>query len=456
MSRNFTRTKRYVDEPSEDGHGSVKGKGFSPPISFPTQRSSMASQDEVLPEANPVQMFRAPANLKSTIADTTLAGANGPGEMDGFGATVGAGAAKRTWMTHVTWGGLDASGEGTRMETKPLGPDHPSGESSTKSDDQSKARQQFLTDLTHHSYIQGHFLNDNLGGSAQRRNLSAIPGKPGNSAHEKAVEKPIKALIDQNFWVYYLVDVAYQTKQVKDLNPYIQNHQIANLDGYNNLPGVKPVNRDSNIRLASQFACTWYTYQANGQRASAVNKVTIKFPHKVNQANNPINDDAYADAAAANGYDARFVEMPALTMLEQAVGGHDAVANNEAYLHLVKNVENTGATNVPVFTRDLITDIAVEQWDGEIAGCVDDVAEKLSYPDVHGGLTWEIADLSSERRISSRKRDTYLAKYKDPGGISVQDRWDEYKAWLINDKITRVEAAYAAITAPGNQTPALV
>ncbi|HHG85054.1 MAG TPA: hypothetical protein ENJ82_09950, partial [Bacteroidetes bacterium] len=375
----------------------------------------------------PTQLFRDPGYVKSAIMDSNaMLDEEGPGTMEGFGATVGDGADKKTWMTQVSWGALEGnSGEGTIMEAKPLGLDHPSGESSGHSDDKSKARAQFLSHITRQDYIQGHLLNDNMGGPADRRNLSAIPGKPGNSAHEKLVESPIKSLLDHGYWVYYKVEVDYQDVKLKALNPHIEDEQIEDLNGYDYLPGITPTKREDNIRIASRFKCEWYTYQANGRRDSAVKRVNILFPHKV-QGNREANQSDYGTAQA--GYSDRFIAFPNVSQAESTESENPAVVNDAVHLNLSMDLEDTDASSVPNYPPARLELIACERWQHEIENSV--VDGKIKYPEYHQGeLTWKAQGLAARYPRASNYM-SYLEK------CDKMKNWYAYKAYLI-DKVKR-------------------
>lgn len=408
-------------------------------------QTSQKAIHQVIPTQlkNTVQRVRDVNDVETTINDV----GHGQGVAEGFGAMVGA----KKWVTKVGWGGLDASGEGTSMEARPLGPDHPSGADSGYSDDQSSARAQFLTAITGTPYIQGHLLNDNLGGPAERRNLTAIPGKPGNSAHSTGVEEPIKAEIDLKRWVHYTVQVAYVAKTIKQISPQLTPQKFNNIKGtkaYKNLPGAKPVNLNSNFRLASSFSTEWYTYQANGQRHSAVKRLVIKFPIYLNNSAGGYTDD--------DGYVDEFVEVGGTSAQERKINGVAARATNASWLGMDKNLGDKKGSVAPNVEPDDYEKEALRIWEFEYENCVDEDAETLTYPEIIAAamVKKEVSISGYGRRIRQSRREEYIKKYDDNEmhDEHIGTQWKRYKTYLKLQLKSRYENEWRAVRDSPDQT----
>lgn len=397
----------------------------------------------------PITQYHRDVNsIKSQIENDNVSDHEGSGNMEGFGATVGEGDQTRTWSTKVNWGALDhVAKEATSMIAKPIGPDHPSGQRSGSSDDQSKARAQFLSDLTNSKYIQGHLLNDNIGGPASRRNLTAIPGKPGNAAHDQVVEEDIKKEIDEGHWVYYEITVPYQDVQLSQLNPYLENENIPNLKGYDQLPGKKPTKVTDTIRIASSFNIIYFTYQPDGHRASALHKVNIKFPHKVNEEGHKNNETSFG--SKADGYEDHLVEFPDRKPAEEDGQGAPAVANSAPWLNLDFELEDTldaSAPNVDDASIAAEVDATILH---EKKHCVDVPARKMKYP-FEDGIGWCIATQElKEKRPRETNYSTYIIRYKK------EKYWNDYRTYLISKKKTEYQQLWNKVKENEAKTPEL-
>jgi hypothetical protein len=104
-----------------------------------------------------------------------------------------------------------SDGGGTKMTAKILSRNHPEG--SPVADDPPIWKN--LTDDLHHgsggSYVQGHFLNNNLGGAGRRFNLSPITNS-ANQTHLNAIEQTLKDLVNppnSKVVVRYMVKAVY-------------------------------------------------------------------------------------------------------------------------------------------------------------------------------------------------------------------------------------------------------
>ncbi|HEY4244008.1 MAG TPA: hypothetical protein VGM88_29550 [Kofleriaceae bacterium] len=132
-------------------------------------------------------------------------------------ATVTGGALPATgeWKTDIEWSPAHASGDGTRVTAKKLGPDHRLG--STPSSEIAAGRVTELQDASRsrtgtgksartrvEPYVAGHLLNDHLGGPGDRAiNLAPIP-KKANSQMHASIEAPVKEIVNtRRGWVRY-------------------------------------------------------------------------------------------------------------------------------------------------------------------------------------------------------------------------------------------------------------
>jgi len=404
---------------------------------------AQTSSDEVS------QLARDPNLLETSIVNDTLNRPDLSGKAEGFGAMVGA----EKWVTKLRWGGLDANaGEGTSMVAEPLGPDYPSGKGSNKSGEDSKARAQFLTLITGTSYIQGHLLNDNIGGPAEARNLTAIPGKPGNSAHNTAVEEHIKARIDEGNFVYYSVNVTYSTQRIRDISSITESqfNKAKAKDAYKNLPGVKPVNRDSNITYASSFITEWYTYQADGNRHGPVNRITINFPvYMNNEAGSYTDDDG--------NYIDEFVTIGATSPDEKVTHGAAAVATNASWHNLPKEKMNKVNSVAPnTIARDYI-DEADEIWENKYKQFLfDDMSEKLGYPDKHDNWIIKFVNIPNDLgRIRRNAGETLMKAYDsdDKNDVRIEKSWADYKTALRDIYRLRYTNEWATVRDAPDETP---
>ncbi len=417
-------------------------KGLQMKEKLPTEKSlTVTNSNEV------TQLARDPNLLETKIVNDTLNRPELSGKAEGFGAMVGA----KKWVTKLRWGGLNANaGEGTSMVAEPLGPDHPSGKDSTKSGPESQARAQFLSRITGTPYIRGHLLNDNLGGSAETRNLTAIPSKPGNSAHSSAVEEPIKAEIDKRNWVYYSVDVAYETKRLEEITPIDAEefNDIKREDYYKNLPGVKPANLSSNFTIASSFTTEWYTYQADGNRHGPVNRITIHFPVHLNNSFTEYKD-------RHNNYIPDFVTIGATTIAEKATNGTAAKASKASWLNLDKNVMNKVNSVAPdTAARDYEAE-AEEDWEEQFGNMVDEDREELRYPDRRDN--WRIKTVKipdNFSRIRQSKGITYMKAYDlDHHNVErIERSWELYKEELKEVYRKKYADEWAAVRDAADET----
>jgi hypothetical protein len=413
------------------------------------EKSPAANLESPMNNSEVSQLARDPNLLETSIVNDTLGRSDLSGKAEGFGAMVGG----KKWITKVGWGGVDAgAGEGTRMVAQPLGPDHPSGKESGKSGPESKARAQFLTAITGTSYIQGHLLNDKLGGPAEVRNLTAIPGKPGNSAHSSAVEEPIKTAIDNRNWVYYSVAVAYETKKLNQITPIDQNtfNQIKQDDCYKNLPGVKPARLDSDFTIASSFTTEWYTYQADGNRHGPVNKVTIHFPVYINNEVTKYKDNL-------GRYIDEFVTIGATTDDEKATHGAAATATKASWLGLNKNLINKLNSVSPNTDARNYEDEADLQWQNEYDDLVDEDAETLTYPDRHDNWIMKTVNIPvspGRRRIRKGNAYIYIRAFdsNEMNDIRIQRSWDLYKIALKDIYRQRYANEWAAVRDANDDT----
>jgi hypothetical protein len=203
----------------------------------------------------------------------------GTSRMSGFGLpashTINA---QQQWRTEVTWGSLTdgmVGPEGTKMEATRLGPDHPMG--CPPDADRGKNAAELSKQSTE-TWIAGHMLNDNLGGSGiDDRNIVAFPHTI-NMAHKNGVEKALKSTVnDQGKWVYYRFEV-------------LDHHQIS------------PTKKH-----AKTFETEWYELDHNGGRGGPTNKSTFNVP-KITEVDAKKLDNGYAwedpaapDATGATG-----------------------------------------------------------------------------------------------------------------------------------------------------------
>lgn len=119
----------------------------------------------------------------------------------------------RNWRTKIKWSPVDADTEdGTGVEAKVLGPDHPMGDTPDSANTAVCPRKHKLEETTgDKTYIKGHLLNEHLGGPGNdSRNLTAIPYSTNNPAMSGKIEEPLKKLVnEQHAWVYYKLTVAH-------------------------------------------------------------------------------------------------------------------------------------------------------------------------------------------------------------------------------------------------------
>lgn len=109
----------------------------------------------------------------------------------------------------IEYGPVNAQGGATEMNAKILSKNHPAGSQPT---DMPPIMQ--MVSRRKKIYIQGHLLNDNLGGPGRAYNLTPITGTyagPGNAnaTHHKVVEKIIKKVVGEGKVVRYRVKVLY-------------------------------------------------------------------------------------------------------------------------------------------------------------------------------------------------------------------------------------------------------
>ncbi|HEX9987140.1 MAG TPA: hypothetical protein VGE45_01485 [Chloroflexia bacterium] len=150
--------------------------------------------------------------LERDSEDTVTSISPNKRRMVGFGMKVkskkGGDILPEQWKTKVEWGPLDpVGGWGTRMVAHTLGPDHPHGTEAVAKEGASYLFNHLREDVRG-GYVQGHLLNDNLGGSGtDPHNLAPITNT-ANMEHNKRVEEPIKHAVDNHKrWVYYEVEV---------------------------------------------------------------------------------------------------------------------------------------------------------------------------------------------------------------------------------------------------------
>jgi hypothetical protein len=108
--------------------------------------------------------------------------------------------------TKIVWS-KETNHMGVKMTADPLGPDHPQGQDTSKTDPESEKAREDFDILTGNGNKSGHLLNDQLGGPARVYNLAPITTS-ANRLHETRAEDPVKELVhDHHTWVWYEVEM---------------------------------------------------------------------------------------------------------------------------------------------------------------------------------------------------------------------------------------------------------
>lgn len=113
---------------------------------------------------------------------------------------------------------------GIKMVASYLGPDHPGGSGPSGQDDLMGRLE--TTGNARTKFIQGHLLNDHVGGPGDAKNLFPITAKANND-HERLVENKVKTWVNQGYWMTYTVEVDYKRSKLTD-SDITQNYVTAN------------------------------------------------------------------------------------------------------------------------------------------------------------------------------------------------------------------------------------
>ncbi|MGG1518032.1 hypothetical protein ABE504_21625 [Paenibacillus oryzisoli] len=193
------------------------------------------------------------------------------GHSTGRGAKVNsAGHNSKDMQTEIEWGAAHPkTGEGTSV-TATLGPDHLLG---GPPDNQAVAsRVNALKALSGDTYIAGHLLNDNLGGSGRSSlNLTAIPSG-ANSLHSAHIEEGIKNKVNiQGRWYKYIIDVDYSTDK-KEFEEDAKNIKKYNKATAGGAPKGIEVETDDEgtatveVTYASKLTAKWFSLDVEGKQ----------------------------------------------------------------------------------------------------------------------------------------------------------------------------------------------
>ncbi len=179
--------------------------------------------------------------------------------------------------TAITFGSVRPDGGGTEMKASILSQDHPKGSSVQDKDTK------IWTDLDRlrkgsgkasNPFIQGHLLNDNLGGPGRMQNLTPIR-ENANRRHLHDVEKHIKKWVGEGNVAYYHVKADYPSR------PKRSSEQVA-LEKKSTLTATERkkwrVLKESfaTKRLARNLTCTaWKLEYENGSWKKAKTKPAI-------------------------------------------------------------------------------------------------------------------------------------------------------------------------------------
>jgi hypothetical protein len=183
------------------------------------------------------------------------------------GATPGSAPIQRLTNGMPAWGGVDSSGEGTEVTIHPLGPGplltqgSDAGQSNTVL---SRRRMNLFTAASEsEQYVQGHLLNEQMGGPGdQPYNLTAFPKFITNADHKNLAETTINKG-RKTGWYKYHVKVTYSTDSLPRLlkrlgyDPESPTDQAA----FNTHSTYGNVNidatTDTTFRYASHLALDW-------------------------------------------------------------------------------------------------------------------------------------------------------------------------------------------------------
>lgn len=158
----------------------------------------------------------------------------------------------------IEYGGTDGLGGGVEAKANPLTEKHPQGTTPRDSaqiwQDLANLGKGLGISVRQKYYVQGHLLNENLGGPGMRFNLTPIT-KAANNAHKSAVETEIKKLVNDDKEV-----VSYTVKALagppKGKNPRLK--ELRAKSKLNKAEQEEMASLQALQKLASGFKCTAY------------------------------------------------------------------------------------------------------------------------------------------------------------------------------------------------------
>ncbi|MCI5209933.1 MAG: hypothetical protein D3910_14315, partial [Candidatus Electrothrix sp. ATG2] len=191
--------------------------------------------------------------------------------------------------TAITFGSVRSDGGGTEMKALILSKDHPKGSGVRDKDTK------IWTDLDRlrkgsgkksNPFIQGHLLNDNLGGPGRMQNLTPIR-ESANRRHLHDVEKHIKKWVGKGNVAYYHVKVDYPSSP-KRSSEQVAFEKKSTLTAKETKELRELKEHFATKRLARKLTCTaWKLEYKNGSWKKAKTEPVIpEMPKKTVEVNN--------------------------------------------------------------------------------------------------------------------------------------------------------------------------
>ncbi len=183
------------------------------------------------------------------------------------GATPGRAPIQRLTTATPVWAPVDASGEGTEVTIHPLGAVPPPGGSDAGQSNTVLSRRRmnlFTAASESEQYVQGHLLNEQMGGPGDEpKNLTAFPKFITNADHKNLAETVINKGRKAGGWYKYHVKVTYSTDSLPRLLKRLGYDPESPTDQatFNTHPTYGNVNidatKDTTFRYASHLALDW-------------------------------------------------------------------------------------------------------------------------------------------------------------------------------------------------------
>jgi hypothetical protein len=194
----------------------------------------------------------------------------------------------------ITFGPVDALGGGTKAEASILSHEHPPG--STPRDyapiwenlaDLGSGRNK---NVRKDWYVQGHLLNENLGGPGMRFNLTPLT-KQANNNHKTEVENPVKKKVnDDKGVVYYVVSTkaAWGASLKFDRLDQLEQKAAPTAKELREIASLKALRR-----LTRGFECRAYELEPNAAGKWVKKKNGFEVPKKVIDNDVKVGGDPY-------------------------------------------------------------------------------------------------------------------------------------------------------------------